>query len=352
MKGARPLGGFDTINLLVPWAALPLAFLLQLAPMGVGPGGNGFLWRFVVDLIFFDFAHVAVTFALVACVPEIRAMSASTARYRLLLSDASVFAVLAFSGAVYFVLPSLAFLAPGADPMLFTKIYFLLAVTPKVHHLIAQMFGVSRAYREPSPNPTFERLCYNAFVVFYLLQTARSGVREWIPPGLRGVASVLTVFTIAALAGFFWANRRASNRKLFYISRFALWPLSFFFPTLGLFPIAISHSLEYIGLTYRILRRTSGGPAVLRSTIIKFTVPTIGAFAISLWADVQFRDQPIFSQSLLRLQSEHPYVFFGMVVVHALSFGHFYVDRFLFRMRNEEPRKFVAPLFYAESNAS
>lgn len=350
-------------------------FFLALVPMEliffnstIG-GTDKFIRRMLTNVLFLDATHVLLTYVVLLRIPELKTWTkdktslTSTWFYiRLVL----IFGILL----TYFN-----YSWPENNvPWEFEVVTFIIAFMPFQHSLY-QVRGLSLAYNsgvrtdlyknqkdEAALHASLEKLKLSerwektAFALFFFgivgmriinkpdnfftktVFSANLSLSNWVFSAVL-FAAIFSFLRSLYLLGF--ANLKWSGKSI-HLSRLIAYPLvSVSLVAADL--VSIFHGVDYYLVTRKMIS-TSNSTSQERATnllIINTTLVISGLLfiALSYWR-YAYQSETIIPNSLLFLNG----------FVAAISYLHYYLDRIIFRMRDADSRRIVAPLIAATSS--
>jgi hypothetical protein len=348
---ARPLGPFEGFNLMLPFLFIGLGvfdfFFLTLSFQDSSPS-----LKMLGHILFLNAAHTALTFPLMFLLPEYKELIESKRGQGSELSTPKILSVFVASFLLFWtlyagVLSDHFGLTAGSSLLLALLLYNI----PQTHHSLAQIYGIGRVYgiggNHGSVN--LEKMVYGWFIFVVCCLVAvvfidSSRGRNWIGFPLQLYLSLLSGALLVAL---FWINRKSERAKRVYLARLALWPLIAISPIISLLGIPAIHSIEYVLLSKKFLDRSNSAPPlkmkilfVSATVMAVFTCLVAFFFVYTYWSNV--------GSTIVQVSIHDNSLIFGFLAfTNAVSFAHFYADRYLFRMRRAENRAKIGPLLYS-----
>jgi len=362
----------EQLFLLYPLLFLALVpFELIFSDAAALIGTNEFLRRVLVNVLFLDSTHVFLTFFVLMRLPEFKTWSrdkdSKTAAWfyiRLLL----IFFILLF----YFNYPW----PEKNGPWELELITMIIAFMP-IQHSMYQIRGLSLAYNagarselfETAKDPTevshslnrmktSERWEKAAFILFFIGIIGKRVIRKqdnFISRGLNTtelwmLELIFYGFVLAAGLAFLkslWDLGKPGSigltGKFIHLSRLIAYPLM----SVSLIAanlISIFHGIDYYLVIRKMVKasKTSEEERKINLKVINLTLLITGILftVLTYWRFVTF-GEPVLPVTLLFLNG----------LVGAISYLHYYLDRIIFRMRDPEARRLIAPLILPATSA-
>lgn len=328
----------EAINLLLPFAFVA-AFVIALTAGWKPTSEETSALVFLRNFVFFDSIHTIFTFVMLALLPEGRRLvkeATQKSRIWIFLGAAFLLATASFEALLY---------GPHLDPV-WSKLVIGIILGLSLQHVGGQIFGISTMYNHEA----LRQVHLNAVDAgrFKTLQVREAKAFQWVihlqwlapfaVDKTLGIPSVLIDGYVSALLlasgiilyGSWRMNRLVPSNKFIFQLRLIFWPLA---PAheIGAMFLASLHGVEYLFINQRLLANSSWHKTWLRVGAL-CTVVFIGyaAFRQFLWS---------FSP-----QQQTWIVIAAIGLCRSFDLTHYYLDSAIFRFRNEESRRLLAPL--------
>jgi hypothetical protein len=325
-----------------------------------------FLRRLLVNVLFLDSTHVFLTYFVLMRLPELKtwaqdkkSLSSSWFYIRLIL----IFGILLF----YFN-----YSWPEKDVPWELEIVTMIIAFMPIQHSMYQIRGLSLAYNAgvrsglysqtssiEAIRPSLEKIKLSevwekaAFILFFagiigkrILQKRDNFITSSLTPENLTLAQ-WAMYALILAAGFAFVRsllilgtREVGwSGKLIHFSRLIAYPLmSVSFIAANL--ISIFHGIDYYLVVKKMVNasQTTESERKLNLRVVNFTLIASGLLftALSYWRYI-YQNEPVIPSTLLFLNG----------FVAAISYLHYYLDRIIFRMRDPDARKIIAPLITA-----
>ncbi|MCC2679823.1 MAG: hypothetical protein K0R29_2399 [Pseudobdellovibrio sp.] len=325
-----------------------------------------FLRRLLVNVLFLDSTHVFLTYFVLMRLPELKtwaqdkkSLSSSWFYIRLIL----IFGILLF----YFN-----YSWPEKDVPWELEIVTMIIAFMPIQHSMYQIRGLSLAYNAgvrsglysqtsstEAIRPSLEKIKLSevwekaAFILFFagiigrrILQKRDNFITSSLTPENLTLAQWV-MYALILAAGFAFVRsllilgtREVGwSGKLIHFSRLIAYPLmSVSFIAANL--ISIFHGIDYYLVVKKMVNasQTTESERKLNLRVVNFTLIASGLLftALSYWRYI-YQNEPVIPSTLLFLNG----------FVAAISYLHYYLDRIIFRMRDPDARKIIAPLITA-----
>jgi hypothetical protein len=343
-----------------PYEEINILFGLALVVLAAGEVLFGAPLSQTVKLVFFfsmtillgSTGHIGLTLALMLMLPEAKEWLAIKTRNRPWIFWAK--AGLVFSGTLLLALCAFDLLSvAGMTVINIAYIFLLLDWLLVIHHSAAQTHGLVVAYNQqvrknggPATSPRFSDRNRWLTLVMIACAFATPVLMTWSPQDSLARTVNLSLFAISALAlaiysyqSFFPWHSLRRNQSLYgaRLLLFPLMPLSFF-AGMGYRGI---HSIEYI-MVFRKCFEHSRKPFV-KSTVI-FITASIFLFFLALGIFALAKDSEFLVAAWKPQESMAAWIKVLAALNAACTFTHYYLDRIIFRMRDEDSRRLFGTL--------
>lgn len=321
----------EYFNLLVPLVFLVLAVVDGLFWKSQATASTMSFGYLAVEAILLSNSHVFVTFVFLLCTPESRnwigAMD-KTGKTKIFLGSALAFGFFLF----LYMQESWNFGNVG----IFT---FAVTLVANQFHALCQIRGLSLMYNKRLNIGSPETEMWEARLFKIVIYTYCFGSALWVmhmfywAVPMKLVMAIWTVLTLAVLALIF---KRSSRPKALYLSRLLLFILTPYsvFATIG---IGAFHSVEYFCVADKVRLNSTMDEKGLRvfSYSVLFCVVLGILMAVARHLDILGN---------MTMETYPIWIKITVCTLLSLSAIHFFMDRQMFRMRNPETRRHMAPL--------
>ncbi len=321
--------------------AVPVVFLVFMAFGLAEPSrwfgepsfSSYFYQELVVDLVFLNITHNAFSVIMLFTLPELGAWRAHEEQggRRFLLQAVALFGLLIFA-----LWAGMLIRVPG-----FSTALLILGYTLSIHHALAQSLGLSLLYdryeRPSRPHERIERIGTMSLAAVLIVGfTVLSIERLRTPTLISGLSVSAVVIAIILTAVALMHPRKTRLKKALFSARYFVWAFSMLIP-IGAIATRVIHGFEYLFVMRQMASKSAKGMPSWAIALLAATV-LFAVVRIYLRSLNAFAAEPAFSEPLIIVIS---------AVSIAFSFLHYYLDRRIFRMRNQSNKKYVASLFNA-----
>jgi hypothetical protein len=337
---------------LVFMALIPFEFLFF---KDIESFKDGLLSEIVLNTVFLNVTHVALTYIMLFSFPEMRrwiARRSAGGSFRFWLKN-----TLIFSGFfLFFLIP---YLHTSKDWVFL--IFILVTGQAPFHHAIYQVRGLSACYSQAiaatglseaerqrlRASEFMEKYFFHLFFGVSLILRLYFSTQQVPDFFNRSFAlinfNLLQIFCLSSLGLLFVfliyilrnMPKSAQSNKGLYLLRLLAFPLGQF-SALAAWASVLIHGTEYLCL---FLKMTGKSTSANKKTIVRLAVAVLVLFGL-IYASLR-----VWLYSLGPDRSDVP-LFLALLstAITALTFLHYYLDRILFRMRDPLTRENIAPL--------
>jgi|GEM_PF-5751135 len=341
--------GQEVINLALPFFFIPLLFI-EITTSHRWVSSELDLGVFLTKMVFLNGIHVIFTFPMLFLLPELRNWLGAKSKKSYVSLPTHFFAIFSLFAILNLFFPNQnSQNVASVGPWL---VVFCLVVYRR-YHIAAQTVGLSLIYnRKIEKNWTLSpversqvgrtdkwerRLAYFAFamMIFYRMGLPATsahpfGSAKWIFSALSFGATFCNLMLI-------WRLPYAKQSNKFYFAlRYLFIPLSCY-STVAIWAYEAHHGIEYLFLSQKMVSNSS-------AQANKRLLPWLGALGVIAIYTVAMLFGLRQSSVLLADYFNPRWFSFIALFTVTTSYLHYYIDGFLFRMRDPVTRRYVLPL--------
>ncbi len=303
------------------------------------------IFRFLADIVFFNSTHAAFTLVLLYYVPEFQNWRKSTKSFFksfnydilsgfVLLSLIGIFGGYAKKFGLNNALISIPFF------LFINKFIFIFLES---NHALGQQYGLSLLINRSSEHKVFnsvveqrEKFIFKTFkMTFFVLLLVNILIYEEGFPLIdlqKIISSLQMLVAVVLILNCFFYHQDIIFRKVAYLAR-NLTFLFVFESDIAKFAFFANHGIEYVILTSAIIQNSSADQnqkTKIKKMLLVFSLLWIAATIPSYFLFKKYVSKDI--------------MYVTLFVINVGAMFHYWIDRLMFRMRNETTRRLISPL--------
>lgn len=347
LKSFRTAAVFNPLSEIIisGFGILFLVLSLLETSLGLFNSGSQKTFSFFADIVFFNSTHAAFTLVLLFFLPEFK-----------LWRKSNQFLTKSFNLDILFVFFSLAILGTVGGYTkkfdinlalisipLFLFLNKFIFILLESNHALGQQYGISLLINQSSSNQEMniksekrEKFIFKIFrasffallLVNIIIYDEGFQLNSW-QTLIRFIQMTITIILI--LNSFFY-NKDIVLRKIIFLSR-NLTYLLIFNSHIAKYALFANHGIEYVVLTFAVIKNSNANK-IEKNKVYKMLV-----LFSAVWLVATLPAYFLFKKFVT---TEIFYVTLFFMNVGAMF--HYWLDRVMFRMRNENTRHLIAPL--------
>lgn len=337
--------------LFIPWAAFDLFYPITVK------SELGFWGQWIVAYVFMNSTHGALTFVMMASMPEFGAWAKTRTRW--LKIRRGHLAAIALSGIFLFGLyrALTTSFAPAREWILYL---FLPLLYLRATHILWQIRGLAAMYNHNAlmaqiwsadeltrvrRHWDIERKLFGGLALTLVL-TLLLALQPRMPilPGFIGknidyLWTLRVAFALGIIINAHLTPRSELSNKTLFLFRTIY--VAFGFSLINAYACRSLHGVEYLGLYQKMRTRSAWKP----SAWMAYAIPAV-SFTIAALLHLSYNFRWWLEPMLGNIALVFAAIYF------LFEYGHFFVDAIIFRFRNPDIRKTIAPLVMEEARTS